>query len=76
MQTKTEVRKTVGRGKFTSVEFAEALELQRPAARARLRGLVEAGVIEPLPETQKVLDAEGEPQRGRPRQVFRVAKGK
>lgn len=76
MTTKTELRKTVGRGKFTSVEFAEALEVTRPTARQALRKLVAEGVVEALPETQKVLDADGEPQRGRPRQVFRVASGK
>lgn len=76
MASKTELRKTVGRGKFTSVEFAEALEVSRATARIKLRKLAEEGVIEVLPETQKVLDAEGEPQRGRPRHVFRVAKGK
>lgn len=76
MVTKTELRKTVGRGKFTSVELSESFEIGRPAARAKLRALVADGIVEALPETQKVLDAEGEPQRGRPRQVFRVAKGK
>lgn len=76
MTTKTELRKTVGRGKFTSVEFAEALEVSRPTARQHLRKLAEEGVIEPLGETQKVLNEDGEPQRGRPRHVFRVAKGK
>jgi predicted ArsR family transcriptional regulator len=76
MLTKTQVRKTIGRGKFTSVEAAEALEVSRPTARRTLRALVEAGVIEALDEHQKVTDEDGEAQRGRPRQVFRVAKGK
>lgn len=76
MVTKTELRKTVGRRKFTSVDFADALEVTRPTARQTLRKLVAEGVIEALPETQKVLNDEGEPQRGRPRQVFRVASGK
>lgn len=76
MQTKTELRKTVGRGKFTSVEFAEALGVTRQTARKALTALAAEGTVEVLPETQKVLDAEGEPQRGRPRKVFRVAKGK
>jgi len=74
--TKTELRKTVGRGKFTSVEAAEAFGVSRATARAKLRALAADGLIEPLDETRKVLDAEGEAQRGRPRQVFRVTKGK
>lgn len=76
MLTKTDVRKTVSRGKFTSVEFAEKVGVSRTTARAKLRALVAEGIIEPLDETRKVLDAEGEPQRGRPRQVFRVVSGK
>lgn len=74
--TKTDIRKTVSRGKFTRVEFEQAFGVTAPTARRQLRALSEAGVIEPLDETQKVTDDEGEPQRGRPRQVYRVAKGK
>lgn len=73
---KTEARKALGRGKFTTVEAAEALSVTRPTARRQLKGLVDAGVIEALPETQKVTNDDGEPQRGRPRQVYRVASGK
>lgn len=76
METKTAIRKTIGRRKFTSVEFAEAAEVSRPIARRRLRKLVEDGVVEDLGETAKVLNENGEPQRGRPRRVFRVAAGK
>lgn len=76
MATKTEIRKTVSRGKFTSVEYAEKFEVTRATARQALRKLVAEGIVEALDETQKVTDAEGEPQRGRPRQVFRVASGK
>lgn len=75
MQTKTELRKTVGRGKFTSDVFAEAANVSRPAARARLRRLEADGLIERLPETEKVTNKNGD-QRGRPRHAFRVAKGK
>jgi predicted ArsR family transcriptional regulator len=76
MLTKTEARKAVGRGKFTSVKFAEALDVSRASARRRLRSLTEAGVIEALDETEKVTDDQGDAQRGRPRQVYRVASGK
>jgi predicted ArsR family transcriptional regulator len=76
LTTKTQVRKALGRGRFTSVEVAEALGVQRATARLTLRKLVEAGLVEALPDTQKVLDADGEPQRGRPRQVYKVVQGK
>lgn len=75
MQTKTAIRRTVGRGKFTSLEFAEAADVSRPAARRRLAKLVAEGVIVKLDETAKVTNVVGD-QRGRPRQVFRVASGK
>jgi predicted ArsR family transcriptional regulator len=74
--TKTAVRKTVSRGKFTRVEFEQALGVTAPTARRQLRALTEAGVIEALDETQKVTNDDGEPQRGRPRQVYKVASGK
>jgi len=75
VQTKTELRKAVGRGKFTSDVFAEAAEISRPAARARLRRLEAEGVIERLPDTEKVTNRVGD-QRGRPRHTFKVASGK
>lgn len=75
MQTKTALRKAVGRGKFTSVDFAAAAEVSKPVARRRLNALVEAGVLVRLDETAKVTNKAGD-QRGRPRQVFRVASGK
>jgi predicted ArsR family transcriptional regulator len=76
MQNKTELRKAVGRGKFTSVDLAAAADISRPVARRRLAALAEAGIVERLDEVAKVTDEQGEAQRGRPRQVFRVAKGK
>lgn len=76
MQTKTAIRKSLGRGKFTSVDFAEAAEVSRPAARRRLRNLVESGVLVALDETVKVTDEDGKAQRGRPRTAYKVAKGK
>jgi predicted ArsR family transcriptional regulator len=74
--TKTQVRKTIGRGAFTSLDFAAKAEVSRATARKRIAALLDAGVIEQLPDTAKVLDAEGKPQRGRPRTQFRVQSGK
>lgn len=76
MQTKTAIRKAVGRGKFTSIDFAEAADVSRPVARRRLNGLVESGVITLLDETEKVTDEDGNALRGKPRNVYKVAAGK
>lgn len=73
MQTKTSLRKTVGRGKFTAGDLAKAAELSAPVARRRLAQLVEAGVVTKLDETQKVTDADGNPHRGKPRDLYRVS---
>jgi predicted ArsR family transcriptional regulator len=73
---KTALRKTVGRGKFTALTLSEAEGISARAARKRLAALVEQGIVERLPETEKVTDDEGAPQRGRPRAVYRVATGK
>jgi predicted ArsR family transcriptional regulator len=74
--SKTEVRKVLGRGKFATAEFAAAAGVTAPTARKRITALVEAGVIEALPETRKNLDAEGNALRGRPAALFRVGSGK
>lgn len=76
MQSKTTLRKTIGRGKFTSIEFAEAANVSRPVARRRLNQLASEGLVEVLDETQKVTDAEGTPLRGKPRKIYKVAAGK
>jgi predicted ArsR family transcriptional regulator len=70
---KTQVRKAVGRGKFTPDDLSQALSISRRAARGRLAKLVEAGAVVALDETAKVTDEDGKPQRGRPRKVYRVA---
>jgi len=75
MQTKTALRKAVGRGKFTAADFAAAADISAPAARRRLRNLTEAGVIERTEDVEKVTNKAGD-QRGRPRHTFKVAKGK
>lgn len=74
--TKTEVRKVLGRGKFATSEFSAAAGVTAPTARKRISALVEAGVIEALPETRKNLDAEGNALRGRPAALYKVASGK
>jgi predicted transcriptional regulator len=73
--TKTALRKSVGKGKFTSVEFAEAAEVTRPTARKQLAKLVDQGIIVKLDETSKVTNVKGD-QRGRPRHTYKVASGK
>ena len=73
MQTKTAIRRAVGRGKFTNAEFAQAAEVSGAVARRRLASLVADGIVTELDETQPVTDAAGEPSRGRPRKLFRVA---
>lgn len=75
-ETKTQVRKVVGTGRFTSHDFANKAELTQSTARARLDRLQEKGLVEKLDETRPVTDDEGTPVRGRPRQVYRVVKGK
>lgn len=75
MQTKTALRKAVGRGKFTSVNFAQSAEVSGPVARRRLARLVEDGTLVRLDEVAKVTNKEGD-QRGRPRFVYKVASGK
>lgn len=76
MLSKTAIRKSVGRGKFTVGAFAEGTEVSTPTARRRLAELVSEGIVERLDDTEKVLDEDGEPQRGRPRHLYKVAKGK
>lgn len=73
--TKTELRKAVGRGKFTVADLAEARGVKPRTAGITARDLLGDGVIEKV-GTEKVLTEDGEPSRGRPRNVFRVAKGK
>lgn len=41
---------------------------------ARLNGMVESDILTRRAQDQKVLDASGTPQRGRPRHVFGLAK--
>jgi predicted ArsR family transcriptional regulator len=72
VQTKTAIRKQLGRGKFTSADFAQAADVSKPVARRRLAQLVAAGVLVNLDETAKVTNVKGD-QRGRPRKVYRVA---
>jgi predicted ArsR family transcriptional regulator len=74
--TKTEIRRVVGTGKFTSQDFAQGAQVSSNAARVRLDRLVAQGLVEKLDETQPVTDEEGTPVRGRPRQVYRVRKGR
>lgn len=75
MSTKTEIRKQVGRGKFTTKAFAEAREVSVATARKQVRDLLSEGALE-VAGTEKVTDAEGNPQRGRPRFQYRVTQGK
>lgn len=75
MQTKTELRKSVGRGKFTAQTLAEAADISAVAARRRLRNLLAEGIVERTEDVEKVTNKVGD-QRGRPRHTFRVAKGK
>lgn len=75
MQTKTAIRKGVTRGKFTSVDYAQAAKVSGPVARRRLARLVEDGILVKLDETAKVTNKAGD-QRGRPRFVYKVASGK
>lgn len=77
LSTKTEVRKAVGRGKFTVSDLAEAREVTVKSARANVARLLSEGAIERLDETQKNIDPEsGKALRGRPAHLFRVVKGK
>lgn len=75
MSVKTEIRKSVGRGKFTAAALADAQGIQVRTARTKLRALADEGIVE-IVDTQKVTDDEGTPLRGRPRHLFRVTAGK
>lgn len=75
MSVKTEIRKSVGRGKFDAKALAEARGVTVRTARLQLRELADEGVVEPV-GTEKVTNEDGKPQRGRPRHLYRVASGK
>lgn len=75
MSVKTEIRKSVGRGKFTAGALAEAKGVTVRTARANLRALEAEGIVEVV-GTEKVTDDEGTALRGRPRNLFRVTSGK
>jgi predicted ArsR family transcriptional regulator len=72
--TRTQVRKVVGQGRFTARDFADATNIGANAARNRLSKLVEEGVVELLNETQPIMAPDGTVTRGRPRRVYRVKK--
>lgn len=76
LPTKTAIRKAVGRGAFVVADAAAAFEVTAPTARKRLAALVEAGVIEVLPETRKNTAEDGTVLRGRPATQYKVASGK
>jgi predicted ArsR family transcriptional regulator len=73
--TKTALRKTVGRGKFTAGDLATAQGTARVTARQKLARLEDAGLVERV-GIQKVLTEDGEFGRGRPATLYRVTKGK
>lgn len=75
MSVKTEIRKTVGRGKFDARKLAEARGVTVRTARVTLRDLAADGTVEVV-GTEKVTDDEGNPARGRPRTLYRVTAGK
>lgn len=76
MLSKTQVRKAVGRGKFSAADLASAIDVSAASARRTLRALVSEGVVEPQEDTEKIVGEDGEPHRGRPRHLFKVASGK
>ena len=73
IESKTQARKAFGRGKFILAEAQEALGVSRVTVTKVIQSLIEQGLVERLDERQKVTDENGEPQRGRPRHVYRVA---
>lgn len=70
--SKTLVRKSVGRGKFTAHDLAASLDISVDTAARALRSLEEAEDVEEV-GAQKVTDEEGNFTRGRPRKLYRLA---
>lgn len=75
MTTRTEIRKSVGRGRFTAADLAAAREVNVRTARNTLRAALDEGLVE-VTGHAPITDEEGNPSRGRPRTLFRVTKGK
>lgn len=67
--SKTALRKSVGRGRFTVADYAEAHGTTRRTALNHLRNAAEQGVVEVVGQTET-----GE--RGRPARLYKVAAGK
>lgn len=72
MHTLEDVRRAVGRRRFTVRELADALGLEPEQARAIVRRLCTTGAAERTDELAQYVDERGRPTRGRPQHVFRL----
>lgn len=72
MTTVEDVRRAVGRRHFTVRELADALSVGTEQARAVVRRLHAAGVVERTDELAQYVDERGRPTRGRPQHVYRL----
>lgn len=59
--------------RFTVQDFAAAYSLTDQQTRNRLNKLIELGRVEKLDETRPGVDADGQPKRGRPAVLYRIA---
>lgn len=67
--SKTALRKTVGRGKFTVNDYAERTGVTRRTALNHLQAAAEAEAVEVVGQTSTG-------KRGRPARVYKVAAGR
>lgn len=67
--SKTVLRKSVGRGKFTVADYADSHGVTRRTALNHLRNAAENGVVE-------VVGRQETGKRGRPAHLYKVAAGK
>ncbi|MEY3020506.1 MAG: hypothetical protein RLZZ272_1490 [Actinomycetota bacterium] len=72
MHTLEDVRRTIGRRRFTVRELADVLALEPEQARAIVRRLCDAGSAERTDEVAQYVDERGRPTRGRPQHVYRL----
>lgn len=67
-----DVRRTVGRRRFTVGELADGLGVRPETARGLVRRLCDAGDAERTDEVAQYVGPDGRPTRGRPQHVYRL----